>query len=1056
MFEKSLNDLIKGIRAHKKNEKEYILKCIEEIRKELKTDDMDYKAAAISKLAYLQMFGYDYGWASFHVVEVISSPNLTYKRIGYLAGTQSFRQDTEVLMLATNQLKKDLTSPRYFEVGIAINGLSQFLTPDLAQFLCQDLLNLLSHSRSYVRKRASLALYKVFLKFPEGLRVCFPKLKEKLEDQDQSVVTSAVNVICELSRKSPQSYLPLVPTLYRLLTTSNNNWMLIKIVKLFASLTPHEPRLVKKLLQPLRSIIETTPAMSLLYECIYTVITGGFLNDTQNEASQELAKMCSNKLRCFLEDQDQNLKYIGILALEKFQPLYPELVLEHGGLVLSCVDDFDYSIRIRSIDLLAKMVTKNSLINTVKKLIGLLIGDEANEIGSPGGKVVISNTQQGTWQYNSDPIYRRIVVEAIIEMCSKQTYINITNFEWYIATLLDLVYVSKVAVGSILAEQLLDVSVRVKSVRPYSVKMMTRLISDQSLYNNAHLPETNSEVLKSASLIIGEYSKHLLSPGILIKSIFDNRLSNLSYEVQAVYIQSSAKIFISHAMGLQNENGFESSKDSIVEGVSEMLNGIKPFTLSPDLEVQERACNISQLLNLINEHLNLSPPKFNILKDMEVLFQIYELNAVAAKAQSKVPLPEGLDLDPWLFEPPPKASLPSLPGSNVDFNSRKAIFSPIPDDDDLFNELSGEKSKLIDSKKDKNINNSKQRKQRKQRMKNDPFYIDAKSDDENNDSLLPDVDSIPIVNLEINQDSTGWTSKSLLESIKIGKNIKKGSKIKNNGINRIAQEVEPAIIDKEEMPEGVNVSDEESKNGVKDSSEVALASIDLVTPLKKNEKLPQIEAYKSPNQLRAQQHELLKAEGKKEKTKKKKKKAKEPKKEDNQTSLIDLDPLTSNLNKEKVKKTKKKSKSTKKKDDFIDESSSMPVTPLADILFEFPRINEEKVGVENEELRLVYELEGSGPSALEDAGTLIHFRLVNLSEEMIINDSELVFNEPPLKVYGIDLWNTAKLATSTQPGRQSSLSIRISPTSITNFNEMVELSVSLGYFTGVSSLLSIL
>lgn len=52
------------------------------------------------------MLGYDMSWASFHVVEVMSSPKIHLKTVGYLAATQSFNQDTDVLMLTTNLLKK--------------------------------------------------------------------------------------------------------------------------------------------------------------------------------------------------------------------------------------------------------------------------------------------------------------------------------------------------------------------------------------------------------------------------------------------------------------------------------------------------------------------------------------------------------------------------------------------------------------------------------------------------------------------------------------------------------------------------------------------------------------------------------------------------------------------------------------------------------------------------------------------------------------------------------------------------------------------------------------
>lgn len=66
----------------------------------------DIKATALLKLIYLEMMGHDMSWASFNVLEVMSSPKYHQKRIGYLGAVQSYRPDTEVLMLATNLLKK--------------------------------------------------------------------------------------------------------------------------------------------------------------------------------------------------------------------------------------------------------------------------------------------------------------------------------------------------------------------------------------------------------------------------------------------------------------------------------------------------------------------------------------------------------------------------------------------------------------------------------------------------------------------------------------------------------------------------------------------------------------------------------------------------------------------------------------------------------------------------------------------------------------------------------------------------------------------------------------
>lgn len=82
-------------------------------------------------------------------------------------------------------------------------------------------------------------------------------------------------------------------------SASSNNWVLIKVVKLLGSLVPLEPRLAKKLTEPLSDIITTTPAKSLLYECVNTLLCGELRSKT-------VVKLCLEKLRNFIEDADQN------------------------------------------------------------------------------------------------------------------------------------------------------------------------------------------------------------------------------------------------------------------------------------------------------------------------------------------------------------------------------------------------------------------------------------------------------------------------------------------------------------------------------------------------------------------------------------------------------------------------------------------------------------------------------------------------------------------------------------------------------------------------------
>jgi len=98
MFEKTLTDVVTGIRASKRDTPKYISQCIAEIKKEIHSSDMHVKANALQKLTFLQMMGYSMSYASFTTIEVMSSPRFCHKRIGYLAAVRA--NDDSLLAVA--------------------------------------------------------------------------------------------------------------------------------------------------------------------------------------------------------------------------------------------------------------------------------------------------------------------------------------------------------------------------------------------------------------------------------------------------------------------------------------------------------------------------------------------------------------------------------------------------------------------------------------------------------------------------------------------------------------------------------------------------------------------------------------------------------------------------------------------------------------------------------------------------------------------------------------------------------------------------------------------
>ncbi|XP_063056682.1 AP-3 complex subunit delta-1 isoform X2 [Engraulis encrasicolus] len=822
MFDKNLQDLVRGIRNHKDDEAKYISTCIDEIKQELKQDNIAVKANAVCKLTYLQMLGYDVSWAAFNIVEVMSSSKFTFKRIGYLAASQCFHEGTDVIMLTTNQIRKDLSSPNQYDTGVALTGLSCFVTPDLARDLANDIMTLMSHTKPYIRKKAVLIMYKVFLKYPESLRPAFPRLKEKLEDPDPGVQSAAVNVICELARRNPKNYLSLAPLFFKLMTSSTNNWVLIKIIKLFGALTPLEPRLGKKLIEPLTNLIHSTSAMSLLYECVNTVIAVLISLSSGMPNHSASIQLCVQKLRILIEDSDQNLKYLGLLAMSKILKTHPKSVQSHKDLILQCLDDKDESIRLRALDLLYGMVSKKNLMEIVKKL--MLHVDKA----------------EGT-------TYRDELLTKIIDICSQSNYQYITNFEWYISILVELTRLEGTRHGHLIASQMLDVAIRVKAIRGFAVAQMATLL------DNAHLLTGNTqrngicEVLYAAAWICGEFSEHLEDPKQTLEAMLRPKVATLPGHIQAVYVQNAAKLF---ATVLKGQEGNPDAQAVTQETSQLMIERLPLFVQSANLEVQERASCILQLVKYIQK---LQLKEVEVAEEVTALFA-GELNPVAPKAQKKVPIPEGLDLDAWINEPPSE--------SESEDEKPKAVFAKEEPKHSRTRHTEVDEKEL-----------ARRREARKQEQANNPFYIKASPSSQKIYQEASGVEHIPVVQIDLSvplkvpgmplsdqyvkmeEERRQKEKDDKKKKEKKKKREKRGRGKHMDSAPESEEDITPAHhvdIVTEEMPENALPSDEDDKdpNDPHKALDIDLDSL-KARPLADSEKLParthrSAESLKSP------------------------------------------------------------------------------------------------------------------------------------------------------------------------------------------------------------------
>lgn len=100
--------------------------------------------------------------------------------------------------------------------------------------------------------------------------------------------------------------------------------------------------------------------------------------------------------------------------MSKILKTHPKSVQAHKDLILACLDDKDESIRLRALDLLYGMVSKKNLMEIVRRLLGHMERAEGSN-------------------------YRDELLFKVIEICSQGSYQYVTNFEWYLTVLVELI-----------------------------------------------------------------------------------------------------------------------------------------------------------------------------------------------------------------------------------------------------------------------------------------------------------------------------------------------------------------------------------------------------------------------------------------------------------------------------------------------------------------------------------------------------------------------------------------------------------------------------------------
>lgn len=519
----------------------------------------------------------------------------------------------------------------------------------------------------------------------------------------------------------------------------------------------------------------------------------------------------------------QTVRYVALLAFNKIVASHAHLVSLHQDVIMSCIDDPDISIRLQALELGAGMVDSESLITVVERLIRQLrtVSLTPDPVSNARARLIeiepaadsegddpeeqLQSQKQDTGDFPALPSeYRIIIISQILEMCSKNTYNNITDFEWYLGILVQLGGLASTLghprhlpqdddqssshdapqqtvqdIALAIGRELRNVAVRVNSVRIQAVGAAAALADIHGGCVSFSLHGSGGYgVLGHAVWILGEFANNLPDVHETLNSLIHPLVGSFPDTIVSSYLQALPKVLIS----IISRGGFSwnlERQSMMALLLARILHFLEPLTTHPSLDVQERSVELVELIRItaqaVNNHDDKSTSGPLLLTTvLPALFTGSNLNPVAPNAQKKVPLPSDLDLDSQLNQ-------------NLQILLR---LSDLPSEmeyvefEDFYNHRKTQKSSAISALEMLPITTptlsyqqaedssadldglDKKRIERRNRNRDDPFYI--MSDDFSSGTSTPfhdflkssnggnvDVDSIPIMILDLGEKSHG-------------------------------------------------------------------------------------------------------------------------------------------------------------------------------------------------------------------------------------------------------------------------------------------------------------
>ena len=384
-----LREFIKRIRACKTLDEERSLcnKESAEIRNLKKETAQKLAVRSMTKCMAMSLLGYQTEFIHMTCISLLASQNFTQKRLAYLGICMLLDEKSDILLLSSNIIKKDLSSNNKYIVAAALNTIGEIGTPDMCRDTCPEIIKCLNSTNAYIKKKAALALSKVVKSCPELIDTVQQNLNTIFEDKNHGVLLAGLALAEQVFKAEPKTvkkykkYLsPLCKTLKNLISTSyapeydvngiTDPFLQIRILEVlgfFGRASSKENEELEALLNSIPSNTDTTrknTGNAVLYELVRCIFS--------YDSSKNLKSLGGSILGQFLNNKDNNYKYLALNTLNDIAKIDIDTVQKHKNVILEFLKDPDIAIKRRSLDLTYLIVNTENIRQIVTETLDFI------------------------------------------------------------------------------------------------------------------------------------------------------------------------------------------------------------------------------------------------------------------------------------------------------------------------------------------------------------------------------------------------------------------------------------------------------------------------------------------------------------------------------------------------------------------------------------------------------------------------------------------------------------------------------------------------------------